>query len=640
MAVVCKITLDASEYRRELAAVVEESRAAAQSMSAGASGGGSKLSVTADTSAAEQAIDELAANPVEIEAEVTADSSVAENALATIADAAPEVETVVSADTAPAQGALARLKQALAGLMGGNVGEQISKGGSAIGAIGALAGASIPPVGALGAVVSALLSPVALITAAITALVAIGSGVFDLLTVSAEEFEEQTKRASKAAEEHAEKVRKESDAAQSYMERLRELNTLEEAGNSTKAETASLIQALEQHYGDLGAEIDATTGRVKNLLEVEQKLNAERGRRMGKANAQQSDAYLQEAKASFTKAKGSEWFTTEVTAADMFDSMAETHSLEQLQARLEELAKNATTSEQITGYHDAAEKVKAAIEARNRAANSAATGYETSEEYQQALTEQLGRQGNAQHDRDAARQNVANRQSDDAFNDLRSLDSKDSAHVYEEKKANRQRRIDAEQAERRQLEAQLEEAKAAVSQADESGDEMARARALTAQYEIEKQIQNSLDKEYALKRQITELDKQRAEAAANLKRSLGDQAFDLYGQALNAAGRGREFEEQKALRDAERTKGYSLTDEEREQVKTLSQLSYSLANRREMQIGETEIKSNSLTARGGFSGGAKMPDSEKINREIAQTGKQQLEQIQKIAGICERLGAF
>ena len=136
------------------------------------------------------------------------------------------------------------------------------------------------------------------------------------------------------------------------------------------------------------------------------------------------------------------------------------------------------------------------------------------------------------------------------------------------------------------------------------------------------------------------LEQRKALGSMNVTRNLQDQAFNLYGQTMNKAGLGMEFELQKSLRDAERAKGFALTDEEAMQVKMLASLSYSLANPREMQFGDTSIRTNSLTARGGFAGGAKVPDSEKINREIAITGKQQLEQMRYIASICEKLGAF
>ena len=136
------------------------------------------------------------------------------------------------------------------------------------------------------------------------------------------------------------------------------------------------------------------------------------------------------------------------------------------------------------------------------------------------------------------------------------------------------------------------------------------------------------------------LEQRKALKEQNLRKNLQEQAFGLYGQAMEGAGRGQEFAEQKALRDAEKAKGAALSEEEAAMVRKLSSISYVMANTRETQLGDTSVKTNSLTARGGFAGGAKLPETDKINREIANTNKQQLEQMKQITAICEGLGVF
>ena len=99
------------------------------------------------------------------------------------------------------------------------------------------------------------------------------------------------------------------------------------------------------------------------------------------------------------------------------------------------------------------------------------------------------------------------------------------------------------------------------------------------------------------------LEQRKALKEQSLRKNLQDQAFGLYGQAMERAGLGQEFAEQKALRDAEKAKGGKLSEEETAMVKQLSELSYKMANTRETQLGDTSVKTNSLTARGGFAGG-------------------------------------
>lgn len=197
---------------------------------------------------------------------------------------------------------------------------------------------------------------------------------------------------------------------------------------------------------------------------------------------------------------------------------------------------------------------------------------------------------------------------------------------------------------REQLEAQRQ--LEAQKRLDESRAELEIQRAiLNGEYEKAEALRLQLEQKKANRQyseaELEEIKKQNAERRKlALGQKLQEQAYGLYGQAMERAGRGREFEEQKALRDAEKAKGGKLTDEETAMVRQMSAISYAMANTRETSLGDTSVKTNSLTARGGFAGGAKLPETDKINREIANTNKQQLEQMKQIAAICEKLGAF
>ena len=197
---------------------------------------------------------------------------------------------------------------------------------------------------------------------------------------------------------------------------------------------------------------------------------------------------------------------------------------------------------------------------------------------------------------------------------------------------------------REQLEAQRQ--LEAQKRLDESRAELEIQRAILAgEYEKAEALRLQLEQKKANRQyseaELEEIKKQNAERRKlALGQKLQEQAYGLYGQAMERAGRGREFEEQKALRDAEKAKGGKLSDEEMAMVRQMSAISYAMANTRETSLGDTSVKTNSLTARGGFAGGAKLPETDKINREIANTNKQQLEQMKQIAAICEKLGAF
>lgn len=181
----------------------------------------------------------------------------------------------------------------------------------------------------------------------------------------------------------------------------------------------------------------------------------------------------------------------------------------------------------------------------------------------------------------------------------------------------------------RQLEAQkrLDESRTELEiQRAILNGEYAKAEALRLQLE-----QKKANRQYSAA-ELEEIKKQNAERQKlALGQSLQDQAYSARYAAMQRAGLGREAEQEKALRDAEKTKGAKLTQEESALVKQLAELNYTMQNpgRTALDtIGGAEIKTNSLTARGGFSGGAVAPDKDRINRAIEGYNKRMAAQLE------------
>ena len=128
-----------------------------------------------------------------------------------------------------------------------------------------------------------------------------------------------------------------------------------------------------------------------------------------------------------------------------------------------------------------------------------------------------------------------------------------------------------------------------------------------------------------------------AAGSMTLAGTLRDQAQSLKWSSMEAAGQGEEAARQKALRDAEKTKGGKLTEAETKLVEKLSSLQFAAGNAPQEQLGDLSIKTNSLTSRGGFQGGVKMPDTEKIARETCNYNKRQADAIDKIKRLLENL---
>lgn len=133
----------------------------------------------------------------------------------------------------------------------------------------------------------------------------------------------------------------------------------------------------------------------------------------------------------------------------------------------------------------------------------------------------------------------------------------------------------------------------------------------------------------------------KAQRENKLKESLRSKAENLRDSAMREAGRGREADYLKSMREAEKTKGSPLTKEEKARVAMLADLSWEWENRRQApELGDLSIQTNSLTSRGGFASGAVMPDKDAVNRSIAEHSKKTNEILERISRTLEGIGTF
>ena len=177
------------------------------------------------------------------------------------------------------------------------------------------------------------------------------------------------------------------------------------------------------------------------------------------------------------------------------------------------------------------------------------------------------------------------------------------------------------------LQKQLEAQRSLATQKrlSESADELKIQRAiLNAEYEKAEALRLQLEQKKENRKysaaELAEIKKQNAERQnLEIGKSLQDQAYNARYAAMRQAGLGREAEQEKALRDAESIKRAELTPAETALVKQLADLNYTMQNpgRTALDtIGGAGIKTNSLTARGGFASGGVAPDQDRINRAI------------------------
>ena len=649
MPTVCKITLDATEYRRELAAVVAESREAAGSLS---NLPDKKVSVTADTRQAKDAVEELAKTAQE------------------------EINVPVTTDPAPLETAQDALQQAdvSARKTGGILSKLIPESlrSKAVEAFGAIRDEMNKTQGGAGKFLETFLAGGGAIGILVGGVLGLGKVVSTVYNnwingmKDAGELAQQNAESIRETAEANEQVRQKTDG---YLSRLSELSTAEQLSNSNKAEALKLISDLRKSYGDLGIVLDETTGKLSGVDEaMVKKLQRDKDQRIRELETElkqlQSDNAAQADVRDnagvkvwgFRGQKGGFFselmFGGEADIKEAGQKIAENAKrMMELRRQLGELRRTDSVADYRAKRQaenaDMAAEVKKRTDAFAQRRSDDAFNTETDFNRRLANRESLRvaelkkRQeiaaalSGAQRDYDAAR--FSGNRDGMLSAETRLLQEKQRLLAADERIHAINQQIDSLY--RQQDESYNRLFDAAQNEINYNALILAGEQEKAAALKLEQELKEQNLKISKEEMQIL-LEQRRKLGSQNLQRNLQDQAYSLFGQAMSRAGRGREFEEQKALRDAERTKGSALSSEEHELVSRLAAVSFSLSTARDMQLGDTSIRTNALTARGGFAGGAKLPETDKINREIATTGKQQLEQMKTITQICEKLGSF
>ena len=662
MPTVCKIQLDATEYKRELDDVVARTRAAQAELTAntaGASSGGAgqeaqrQVRINAESNVPEvaqearEALDgiENAEPAITAASDVPQAAEAAENAIQGIPDANVtvtanadprpievveehlrnlpndrRVTVTVDADTRSLEyipRSLQRVERGAntAGRAANSLGGEISKAGGIVSAFGGKAGGLF---GGIGQMIEALSSPVAMLTTAFGALATLALSFFSRSAEKAREAAEMMQRngdsireAAAAAEEQRRKNESNWQSLQKLKTSLDALSVTEKASNAQKLEAKRLIDELRKSYSGLSISIDETTGKVKGFdrayAGVLEKNRKDRLREISaqlKTNRSEIDVLTQER----DDAGISGWWLLglpQLVTWNRNTRIGGEQTVKEADARIQELNKmNAELNR---------ERVR--LEKSNPA-----------EDYtKKAQAEEMDRK---QQTFDAAHDQLRDEQ--------RKLEYLKLINEGRIKEANALKLINEAKKQGMELE---------KSDAEWIAERQGKVR-MDTYYETEMDslatkkreqelINQGLDEEAEKLRLIMELEKQGAEVSDDqvekimrerrelkslqLAGGLRDQAENLRYSLMRQSGQGREAEREKALRDAEKTKGAKLSDEERQLVARLAELNYNMQNPGRTaldSIAGLTVRSNSLTARGGFASGGVAPDQDRINRAI------------------------
>ena len=544
MPTVCKITLDAAEYKKELNDVVARSKAAQTELS--------KNSVQG-TQAAGKAADQF--------------------------------------------------------------GQKISKAGGIMSAFGSQAGGKFS---GLGQVIGSLGSPITLITTAVGALTAVTMDFLRKGISGAQEAADAAQKNAEAIRESAaaaEQQRQKNEANWKSLKSLKDsldiLSVTEKASNAQKTEAVRLIGLLSKSYGDLGISIDEATGRMQGFDKAyAAALEKDRQNRLNAMKGEYKE--LESEIARNNEIIGGFWSSKNDVANAQGNIQNATKRMAELAPQIHALEKSNPGKDYTTAAKSAE------LDRKQNTFDSAYDQLKNEEQqlkYQQLINEGRIKEANAlKLINDAKKQGME-------------LEKSDAEWIAE-----RQGRV--------RMDSYYE-------------NEMDSLATKKREQEL---INAGLDEEAEKLRIIMELEKQGAEVSDDkvdkimherrelksmqLAYGLKEQAYGLQNQAMHKVGLGKEADEQKALRDAEKQKGAKLDENETALVKSIADLTYKMGHETLPQLGDLSIKTNSLTSRGGFASGAVMPDKDAVNRRLVEETRKMNEILGQISKKVDDIGKF
>ena len=543
-----------------------------------------------------------------------------------------------------------------------------------------------------------VLSPVGAIGLGMAALGKIAVDVWDRMTLSAAEYLERSGRAADVAEKKREKLQAEQAQELRHLAALRELASQETLSNTAKQEAGVLLDQLSAKYGSLGAAIDKTGNRLTGFDKAQEKILSKMRRDRIAAGEEtysrlQDKAFAQVQYAVTGMTPGEETLnkfglslrgaqSAKRTAAEVMRSQP----LEkQLEFARHMMTDESRTQEEMDRWGKAVDVLEQMVERRKELKALERTGFASEEERANAYRENAALDASVRRNGEQAVQTASDR----AFAAERDPEGKianrekliageleKQKRLHEEiAKAERQtKRGDFENqrlaAKKRMLELtlQLQESEGKIAgwseqiaqiknqtaqrqldakrQLDESREELAIQQALVkGEYDKAEALRLQLEQRKAGRQysasELAEIKKQNAERQSlNLQRGMQDQAWGSYIDILKRTGNGKQAEMETALRNAERTKGGKLTNEETELVKRLTELTHSLGSARGASLGDTSIRTNELTARGGFAGGVRLPEAERYNEAMLSSSKRIEGYLPEIKAILSKLGYY
>lgn len=548
---------------------------------------------------------------------------------------------------------------------GANIKENMERAGQGFESINKLGGSMGGTLKNVQEAIMGMLSPVGLVMAGITALGTLAVKVWDMMTVSAEEYAMKASNAVDKANKNMEQTVKQEETDSGYLERLKELSQAENMSNAMKMEAAELISLLTKRYGDLGLSIDMATGKITGLDEA-QRTFLKRQQQM-KVDAAQININAQKmaVDSATENALGKRNINAHVTPFEFGDatksanvSRADKWNKGGLEGKLEvanDMAQSSTDEDDIEKWQKLAVEIEKMILAQNELNMLVEYGERSEKAYAEALKKRSQQTINAATEsyKQAAEKSKSSReqaQEKDRYAALTNEDKisyKENENVKElEKRQELTESIIKNEEKLKDLQAKQKAIESKVGKGDADvdkeyikiGDEIAKTNEAIAKAEAERQ--ESLTKSYQIEKEIAALKKKQNDDVLKMQNMLKSQGENLQIQAMKAAGFGKEAAQLEALRNAEKTKGSKLTEEEIAQVKKLSDLQYELSNMNmNVSLGRGTM-TNELASRGGFASSVVTDSKTDVNNQILTVQKAQEALLKQINTELKKLGVI
>lgn len=431
------------------------------------------------------------------------------------------------------------------------------------------------------------LSPIGLATAAIAALGTLAVKVWDMMTVSAEEYAMKASNAVEKANKNLEETFKQQEADSSYLERLKELSQAENMSNAMKMEAAELISLLTKRYGDLGISIDMATGKIIGLDEAQRTFL--KSQQEMKVDAAQISVNAQKmaVDSATENAIGKRNINAHVTPFEFGDatksanvSRAEKWNKGGLEGKLEvanDMMQNATSSKNIEKWQKLAVEIEKMILVQKELNSIVEYGERSEKAYAEALkkrSQQTINAATASHKQAAERSKTSREQAQekDHYESLSNEDKisyKESESIKElEKRQDLTESIIANEEKLKSLKEKQKELESAAGKGNANvdkeyvkvGEEIAKINESIAKAEAERQ--ESLTKTYNIEKEIAALKKKSSDYYTSQKDSL-NQEIDIAKMKLN--GLNDEIAKYKLINDL-KAKGITKDEAEIEAI--------------------------------------------------------------------------